>query len=83
MQALVQIERVLYQVRLSQREMEFQCSVEEMGIEKSHMGKLLQLLTNYSIHGSVFIILIYMSGVVKPECPFQRGNEEGREWCEP
>lgn len=45
---LVQIENVLRQVRLSQQEVEFQCSVAEMEDEDGRMGKLLQLLTDYS-----------------------------------
>lgn len=39
--------------------MEFQCSVEEMDVEKSHMGKLLEVLTNYSSLGCVFIVMVY------------------------
>lgn len=47
-ESIAQIETVLRQVQLSQKEAEFQCSVAEVEDEEGPMGKLLQSLANYS-----------------------------------
>ena len=45
--------------------MELQCSLDEMEIDKSHMGTLLQFLTNYSDQGYVFgvMVICYSNGL--------------------